>query len=246
MPRILVFTKTTGYRHESIEAGVARSANWPPESGLDLDHSEDAADFAEQNLARYAATVWLDVSGDVLDAEQRAAFAAYLRGGRRVRRDPLRPPDAEWSWPEYEQILGARFLSHPNGPLQFQRARLNVVDASHPSTHRLPDPWWWTDEWYVFSSNPSERVERAARGRRVHVRPGRRADAVHGIRSAGTAASARVAPGTRRSATGTEMFADPIVSRAPVRRDHLGAALGRHRELAVWSSARANLRAWKS
>lgn len=158
MPRILVFTKTTGYRHESIAAGVAALRELAAQSGLDVDHSEDAADFTDDDLARYDATVWLDVSGDVLSTEQRSALAAFVRGGGGFAGIHC-AADAEWSWPEYEQILGARFLSHPNGPLQLQTARLDVLDASHASTSGLPDPWWWTDEWYVFTSNPSERVD---------------------------------------------------------------------------------------
>ena len=158
MQRILVFTKTTGYRHESIEAGVAALRELAAESGLELDHSEDAAVFTDENLARYSATVWLDVSGDVLDAEQRTALAGFLRGGGGFA-GIHSASDAEGSWPEYEQIAGARFLSHPNDELQFQEARIDVVDTSHPSTRGLPDPWPWTDEWYVFTSNPSERVD---------------------------------------------------------------------------------------
>ena len=158
MQRILVFTKTTGFRHESIEAGVAALRALAVESGWELDHSEDGAAFTEQNLAQYAATVWLDASGDVLDAGQRSALAAYLRGGGGFA-GIHSASDAEWNWPEFEHIVGARFLSHPNEELQFQEARLDVTDASHPSTRELPDPWLWTDEWYVFTSNPSERVE---------------------------------------------------------------------------------------
>ena len=158
MPRILVFTKTTGFRHESIEAGVAALRGLAAEAGWELDHSEDGAVFTEQNLARYAATVWLDASGDVLDDEQRGVLAAYLRSGGGFA-GIHSASDAEWNWPEFEQIAGARFLSHPGDELQFQEARLDVVDPTHPSTRELPNPWRWSDEWYVFSSNPSERVD---------------------------------------------------------------------------------------
>jgi type 1 glutamine amidotransferase len=155
--RVLLFTKTTGFRHESIPAGIAAIQDLV--AGLDLlaDHTEDAAAFAAANLERYAAVVWLDVSGDVLDSSQRADFTAYLRGGGGFAAIHS-STDAEWSWPEYEQIVGARFLSHPGGTLQFQEAELSVVDVSHPSTASLPDPWRWTDEWYAFTSNPSDRV----------------------------------------------------------------------------------------
>jgi type 1 glutamine amidotransferase len=158
MQRVLLFTKTTGFRHESIPAGVAALAELAAAAGVVLDHSEDASVFGETSLARYAAVVWLDVSGNVLDDEQRAALLGFLRGGGGFA-GIHSASDAEWSWPEFEQIIGARFLSHPNDEKQFQTAQLRLVDAHHPSTRGLPDPWSWTDEWYVFTTNPSERVE---------------------------------------------------------------------------------------
>ncbi len=158
MQRVLVFTKTTGFRHESIAAGATAIRELGAEHGVVADHSEDAATHTAANLERYAAVVWLDVSGDVLDHAQREAFAAYLqRGGGFAAVHSS--TDAEGSWPEFERIVGARFLSHPGGALQFQQAELTVVDAGHPSTVGIPDPWRWTDEWYVFTTNPSDRVD---------------------------------------------------------------------------------------
>jgi len=157
MQRVLLFTKTTGYRHESIPAGVAALTELAADAGVELDHSEDAEVFTASNLATYAAVVWLDVSGDVLASEHRTALADYLRGGGGFA-GIHSATDAEWSWPEFEQIIGARFRSHPNDALQLQSAQLRVIDPSHPSTRGLPDPWSWTDEWYVYASDPSDRV----------------------------------------------------------------------------------------
>jgi type 1 glutamine amidotransferase len=158
MQRVLLFTKTTGFRHESIAAGVTALQELAADAGVELDHTEDGGAFSEAGLARYAATIWLDASGDVLDGEQRTALAGFVRGGGGFA-GIHSASDAEWSWPEFEQIIGARFLSHPNEQKQFQAAQLRVVDAHHPSTRGLPDPWSWTDEWYVFTANPSDRVE---------------------------------------------------------------------------------------
>jgi type 1 glutamine amidotransferase len=158
MQRVLLFTRTTGYRHESIPAGVAALRELADDAGVELDHSEDGGVFTAENLARYAATIWLDVSGDVLEEEQRATLSAFVRGGGGFAGIHA-ASDAEWSWPEFEQIIGARFRSHPNDALQLQTAQLRVIDPGHPSTRSLPDPWSWTDEWYVYTSDPSDRVE---------------------------------------------------------------------------------------
>ena len=158
MQRVLLFTKTTGYRHASIEAGVTALRELAAEAEVELDHSEEGDVFTDENLAQYSAVIWLDVAGDVLESEQRAALAGFLRGGGGFA-GIHSASDAEGSWPEFEQIIGARFLSHPNDALQLQTAQLRVIDAAHPSTRRLPDPWSWTDEWYVYRTDPSERVD---------------------------------------------------------------------------------------
>ena len=41
----------------------------------------DAAAFTDTSLARYKAVVWLSTTGDVLDANQQAAFERYIRAG---------------------------------------------------------------------------------------------------------------------------------------------------------------------
>ena len=85
MQRILVFTKTTGYRHDSIPAGVTALRELAAELGWELDHSEDASDFTAENLARYGVVVWLDVSGDVLEsAERERDYAAEKISGAKI------------------------------------------------------------------------------------------------------------------------------------------------------------------
>jgi hypothetical protein len=66
-PRVLVFTKTDGYRHGSIDAGIAALQEIGAQNGFVVDTTEQASAFTEQNLQNYAAVVFLNTSGDVLD-----------------------------------------------------------------------------------------------------------------------------------------------------------------------------------
>jgi type 1 glutamine amidotransferase len=152
MTQILLFTKTAGYRHEEvIDIGIAMIRASAAGRNVEVTATEDSAIFTPDGLAPFDAVVWFQVSGDVLDEEQRAAFDSYLRGGGGFAAIHG-PADAEWSWPEYASILGARFLYHPeNGT---QHAQLRIEDPEHPSTDKLTDPWGWTEEWYVFDRNP--------------------------------------------------------------------------------------------
>ncbi len=151
--RVLVFTRTTGYRHESIPAGVDAVRALAAEDGLAADHTEDAGRFCPDDLAGYRTVVWLSASGDVLDADQRRAFGDWLAAGGTFA-GVHGASTAERSWPDYETIVGARFTHHP----EIQTAEIHVEDADHPSTASLPPLWRHTDEWYDFEDNPRGRV----------------------------------------------------------------------------------------
>ncbi len=148
--RILVFTKTTDYRHDSIEAGVALVRRLGAADGFAVDASEDAKLFRDDALRRYQAVIFLSTSGDVLDTAQEAAFKAFIqRGGGFVGVHAAAVTEMAWPW--YGQLLGARFASHP----PTQSAELRVVDGAHPSTRGLPSPWRRRDEWYDFDTDPA-------------------------------------------------------------------------------------------
>lgn len=141
---VLVYTRTTGYRHASIEAGVAALEALGAEHGFVVTHTEDPAAFDDAGLGAYKAVVFLNTSGDVLGPPQRAAFERYIRaGGGFVGVHSA--TDTEYGWPWYGGLVGAYFANHP----AIQPAELTVV-AEHPSTVGLPRRWPRTDEWYNF------------------------------------------------------------------------------------------------
>jgi type 1 glutamine amidotransferase len=150
--RILVFSKTAGFRHTSIESGIAAIRRLGMENGFEVDATEDAGQINAANLTRYRAVVFLSTTGDFLGDAQQEAFMAYIRhGGGFVGIHAA--ADAEYGWSWYGDLVGAYFASHP-APAQ---ARIRVEDRDHPSTRQLPDPWVRFDEWYDFRSNPRSR-----------------------------------------------------------------------------------------
>ena len=67
-PRILVFSKTTVFRHSSIDPGKIALIKMGQSKGFAVDTTENSAKFNEANLKQYAAVVFLCTTGDVLDA----------------------------------------------------------------------------------------------------------------------------------------------------------------------------------
>jgi len=53
--RMLVFTRTAGYRHDSIPAAVAAIRDLAARHGIDVEHTEDAAVFRPDTLSRFRA-----------------------------------------------------------------------------------------------------------------------------------------------------------------------------------------------
>jgi len=148
--RVLVFSKTTGFRHASIPNGIALIQALGAAHGFSVDASEDASLFTSQGLSAYRAVVFLNTTGEVLDATQQAAFEAYIRGGGGWV-GVHSAADTEYDWPFYGQLLGgAWFLGHP----PIQTATLRVENASHLSTRHYPASFSFTDEWYNFQTNP--------------------------------------------------------------------------------------------
>jgi type 1 glutamine amidotransferase len=151
--RILVFSKTAGFRHSSIPNGIQAIKELGAEAGLAVDATEDATAFTTKNLRQYSAVVFLSTTGDVLNAAQQKAFESYIhRGGGYAGVHAA--SDTEYDWPFYGELVGAYFKNHP----AIQPATIRVTDRAHGSTAHLGREWARTDEWYNFRANPRERV----------------------------------------------------------------------------------------
>lgn len=156
--RVLVFSKTTVFRHNSIEDGQAALRKLGTEHGFVIDTTEDGTFFNEKNLQRYAAVVFLNTTGDVLDPLQQNAFERYIQaGGGYVGVHAA--TDTEYDWPWYGKLAGAYFRDHPSTPSNVQNGVYHVHDKTHASTSFLPDPWTRSDEFYSFNNmNPDVKV----------------------------------------------------------------------------------------
>jgi type 1 glutamine amidotransferase len=145
--RVLVFSKTKGFKHESIPLGVIAIQKLGSENKFQVDTTKNASLFTDENLKKYKAVVFLSTTGDVLDDGQQEAFQRFIRnGGGFVGIHAA--ADTEYDWPWYNKLLGAYFQSHPKQ----QVATILVVDKAHSSTRMLPDKWKRKDEWYNYKS----------------------------------------------------------------------------------------------
>src|SRR5687767_14683841 len=79
--RILVFSKTTNFRHESIPVGIEAIKKIGAAHGILVDTTENADRFNEENLRRYSAVIFLSTTGDVLNQQQQNDFERFIQAG---------------------------------------------------------------------------------------------------------------------------------------------------------------------
>ncbi|HMP99668.1 MAG TPA: ThuA domain-containing protein [Cyclobacteriaceae bacterium] len=151
--RVLVFSKTSGFRHSSIEAGKQAIIKLGKENNFAADTTEDAGMFYASSLKKYKAVIFLNTTGDVLNPYQKKDFEKFIQsGGGFVGVHAA--TDTEYNWPWYGKMVGAYFLDHP----EIQEARLFRA-AKHELNEVLPEEWTRTDEWYNFKDiNPDINV----------------------------------------------------------------------------------------
>ncbi|MFK8031113.1 MAG: ThuA domain-containing protein [Gammaproteobacteria bacterium] len=151
--RILLFTKTAGFTHGSINAAVPAIRSRAEQEGFIVDDTDDADVFTAANLANYDAVVFVMTTGNILNEAQQLAFEGFIQAGNGFA-GIHSASDTEYDWPWYGDLVGAYFSNHPS----IQEATVNIEDSNHPSTQGISNPWIRTDEWYNFQDNPRNEV----------------------------------------------------------------------------------------
>lgn len=150
--RILIFSKTAGFRHGCIPVATEALRQMCLQNGIAVDTTEESEDFTENNLKRYNAVIFLCTTGDVLTPAQEGDFERYVQaGGGFVGIHSA--TDTEYGWGWFGGLVGAYFDGHP----EQQNATLHVEDHDHISTKHLKgNDWVRFDEWYNFKDlNPN-------------------------------------------------------------------------------------------
>ena len=152
--KVLVFTKTTGYRHESIETGINTIKELGNKNNFEVVHTELSSFFSIENLKQYKLVIFLNTTGNVLNEVEEQAFEIFIKNGGSFM-GIHSASDTEFEWPWFGKLVGAYFLNHPKP----SEATMVTINHEHPATKHLPENWVHYDEWYNFKSiNPDIKV----------------------------------------------------------------------------------------
>lgn len=156
--RVLVFTRTVGFRHASIPTAISTVQELGAANRIGVVASEDPGVFTDANLNGFTAIVFANTVGNVLVPQAREAIERFVTGGGGWMGIHA-AADTEYDWPFYTDLLsGGRFLCHP---LFNQPGTVVRESAGHLATTHLPARWSikTPEEFYSFTTSVRGRAE---------------------------------------------------------------------------------------
>lgn len=155
--KLLVYTRTTGFRHPSISLAIPTLQSLADSAGFAVEFIEDPLRFTPAALSEFDVVAFVNTTGQVLDTPaQRRAFEGFIRnGGGFVGVHSA--ADTEHDWPFYAELIGAQLMAHP---VLSQPGTLLLEDPTHPTLDFLSANRWplVLEEFYSFSSNPRSKA----------------------------------------------------------------------------------------
>jgi type 1 glutamine amidotransferase len=147
-PRVLYFSHSAGFVHESrIHAGQAITQiglEFEPDA-FHVTSTEDPAQINAANLANYDAVIFF-TSGELpFNNAQKDALLQFVRSGKGFI-GLHSAADTLYSWPEYGDMLGGYFQTHP----WTQTVSLENQDFTHRITQDVGSGLTINDEIYQF------------------------------------------------------------------------------------------------
>ena len=158
--RILHFTRTSGWDHQTRGVSYAMFQGIADELDLEVDDDATGDAFSDAStLAQYSVIVFSNTSGNaILNAQQRSNFEAWVANGGHVMgihaaSDTYRHSTANGNntgtWDFYAELLGGSVQENPNHVAGTPQYTMELV-GTHASTANLPDPWVKNEEYYYW------------------------------------------------------------------------------------------------
>lgn len=152
---VLVFTKTVGFRHESISSGLKMLYDHSKKQNWVITATENSQLLRDDFLSNFDVAVFLNPTGDAICDAGQAAFEKWMDSGKGFVGIHA-AADFEYDWPYYGKLCGAYFKTHPAS----QEATVVFENTDHPAMKPFNGMKSYTtfDEWYTFKQNPRPNV----------------------------------------------------------------------------------------
>lgn len=155
---ILVFSKTTGFRHtSSIDASMAVFDSLGKKHNWFVYKTEEGGVFNAEQLSKFKTVIFNNSTGRVLNEDQQKVLEQYVEnGGNLLGIHGAGDNSHHWEW-YVQSLLGAEF-SHHSLKMPFEKT--NILVETHADSSLVvgvSKTWNRADEWYVFFENPRKK-----------------------------------------------------------------------------------------
>jgi type 1 glutamine amidotransferase len=149
--QMLVYSRTTAFRHDSIAQGKLMLQEIATEQGFDITETEVNDLITPEGLAPFEIVFFMNSTGDIFNQAEEAAFEQWMETRNGAYAGVHAATDTEQGWAFYKEMTGQYYDGHVNantpGAIQFEASALQF-----PAVAGLPNPWQRNEEWYRFNS----------------------------------------------------------------------------------------------
>lgn len=150
--KVLYITHSAGFRHDSLPVSQQVMRDVAARTGkLEVTATEDVSGLSD--LSAYSAVVFFTTGELPVTAAQKDSLLAFIRNGGGFAGFHS-ATDTFYTWPEYSDLIGARFDGHP----WVQEVRIDIEDPDHPVVKDLAPSFRIVDEIYQFREFSRDRV----------------------------------------------------------------------------------------
>ncbi len=171
--KVLVFTGTAGTANPVTTDAASAIAQLGASANITVDQTADATKINTANLANYKAVVFVNSSGDVLDATAESALQSYVQGGGGfvgIGETAL----LEQGNAFFDTLIGLTGATRTTGAPATSTQDVEFEDRVSPITRDIPQlVKAHADSYYSWTNNPTGQVHTVARVRFATVPDGK-------------------------------------------------------------------------
>ncbi len=150
--KMLVYYKTAGFEHNSIDAGKRMLQEIATEQGFEIKETKTNEDITFEGLSQYEIVFFMNSTGDIFNNQEQQAYEQWMTEADGAFAGVHSATDTENGWAFYSDVTGQYYSGHGNqgtqGQIQFEADMLDF-----PAVAGLPNPWSRQEEWYNFNQH---------------------------------------------------------------------------------------------
>ncbi len=148
--KMLIYSKTAAFRHDSIANGIAMLQTIATEQGFTTKATETNEDITPDGLKQYEIVFFMNSTGDIFNATEQKTFEDWMTTQNGAMAGTHSATDTENGWAFYSEVTGQYYDGHGNANTS-DTIKFEDSQANFPAVKGIPNPWQRNEEWYKFN-----------------------------------------------------------------------------------------------